>query len=432
MIAIRREDKNRWERRVPLTPEHVGELVRHGVSVALESSALRVFPDEAFRAAGARVVDDLAGCRLVVGVKEIPVERLREDTAYLFFAHVTKGQPANMPMLRRLMELRCSLIDFEKIVDDRGRRLVFFGRHAGFAGMLDTLAALGRRLAWEGIASPFAPLRLAHEYEDLDEAKGDLLQAADALRRNGVPDALHPIVFGFTGSGNASKGAQEIFDQLPYEEVLPEDLASLFTNDDLPRNLLYKVVFTRADRIARRGGGAFDPDELREHPSRFQSAMIPHLARLTVLVNSIYWEPGQPRIASREDLLSLYGDGAAPRLRIIGDISCDLGGSIEGNVRITTPGDPVYVYDVVTGEPRSGVAGKGPVILAVDNLPCELPIDASQHFGDALLRFLPALDRCDWSAPFDTLVLPEEIRRAVVVHRGRLTPAYAYIARYLA
>jgi alpha-aminoadipic semialdehyde synthase len=221
MIAIRREDKNRWERRVPVTPDHVAELRRHGIPVVLERSPLRVFSDDAFRAAGARIVDDLTGLPLVIGVKEIPLERLLPRTAYVFFAHVTKGQPANMPMLRRLMELGCSLIDYEKIVDDRGRRLVFFGRHAGFAGMLDTLAALGRRLLWEGIDSPFAGLRLAHEYRDLEEAKSELGHAADAIRAHGLPKALHPCVFGFTGSGNASKGAQEMFDQLPYEEVLP-------------------------------------------------------------------------------------------------------------------------------------------------------------------------------------------------------------------
>jgi alpha-aminoadipic semialdehyde synthase len=160
--------------------------------------------------------------------------------------------------------------------------------------------------------------------------------------------------------------------------------------------------------------------------------MTPHLAHLTALVNSIYWEPGQPRVASRSDLLTLYGDGTRPRLRVIGDISCDLAGSIEGTVKLTTPGDPVYVYDVFTGATIDGVAGKGPVILAVDNLPCELPVDASQHFGDALLRFLPSLARCDWAAPFDALSLPDELRRAVIVHRGRLTPSYAHIARHLA
>jgi alpha-aminoadipic semialdehyde synthase len=234
---------------------------------------------------------------------------------------------------------------------------------------------------------------------------------SDAIRRHGVPDALHPLVIGFTGSGNASKGAQEIFDQLPYEEILPEDLSSLTADDDLPRNILYKVVFTRSDR--------------------FGGPMTPHLRHLTVLVNGIYWEPGHPRVVSLDDLRGLFGDGSPARLRVIGDISCDLHGSIEANVRITTPGDPVYVYDVSNGGTLSGVAGRGPVILAVDNLPCELPVDASQHFGDALLRFLPALSRCDWSKPFDTLEMSDEIRRAIIVHRGRLTPSYEPLGRHL-
>jgi alanine dehydrogenase len=412
VIGIRREDKNRWERRAPLTPEHVAELSRHGVAVAVERSSIRVFPDDAFRIAGADIVDDLSSCPVVFGVKEIPVDRLAPQTTYLFFAHVTKGQAANMPMLRRLMELRCTLIEYEKIVDDRGRRLVFFGRHAGLAGMLDTLASLGRRLSWEGIDSPFAALRLAHEYGDLEEAHADVARLADRIRRHGVPAALHPMVFGFTGSGNASRGAQEIFELLPYEDIVPEDLPSLLSNDDLPRNILYKVVFSRRDR--------------------FDGAMAPRLRHLTALVNGVYWEPGHPRVVSLDDIRGLFSGGASPRLRVIGDISCDLHGSIEANVKTTTPGDPVYVYDVSSGEAVVGVAGRGPVILAVDNLPCELPIESSQSFGDALLRFVPALARCDWSRRLEVLDLPDEIRRAVVVHRGRLTPRYAALAGHLA
>ncbi len=409
MIGIRREDKNRWERRAPLTPEHVAELTRHGVRVVVEPSADRVFPDEAFRAAGAEIGDDLTSCALVAGVKEIPAARLRPGTVYLFFAHVAKGQPKNMPMLRRLMELGCSLIDYERIVDDRGRRLVFFGRHAGFAGMLDTLAGLGRRLGSEGIDSPFSRARLAHEYADLEEAHADLERIAREIRRDGIPERLHPMVFGFTGSGNVSKGAQEIFDHLPYEEVLPEDLPALSANADLPRNILYKVAFSRSDR----------------------TRMSASLDALTVLVNGIYWEPGHPRVVANADLARLFANGASPRLRVIGDISCDLQGSIEANVRFTTPGDPFYVFDPESGTAASGVAGRGPVILAVDNLPCELPVDASQHFGDALLRFLPALARCDWSRPLEGLEVADEIRRALIVHRGRLTPLYAGLETHL-
>ena len=410
MIGIRREEKNRWERRVPLTPEHVAELIRHGIEVTVDPSPIRAFPDDAYRRAGARVSEDLSGCSLIAAVKEIPASALRPDTAHLFFAHVLKGQPANMPMLRRLLEIGATLVDYEKIVDDRGNRLVFFGRHAGFAGMLDTLWALGRRLSAEGIVSPFANLRTAHAYADLEDARAHLAAVATALRRDGVPRELHPLVVGFTGSGNVSRGAQEIFDHLPHEEILPEDLASLVEDPDLPRNVLYKVVFGRADRIA----------------------MGLHLAALTALVNGVYWEPGHPRVVSIDDLRRLWSGPSPPRLRVIGDISCDLHGSVEATVRLTTPGDPVYVFDPRSATAIPGIEGDGPVVLAVDNLPCELPVDASQHFGDALLRFMPALARCDWTRPYDALALPGEIHRAVIAHRGRLTPPFAYLERHLA
>ena len=431
MIGIRREDKNRWERRAPLTPDHVAELTRLGLDVAVQPSPIRVFPDEAYRRAGARVAEDLSECRLVVGVKEIPPPVFHAGTAYAFFSHVIKGQAGNMPMLRRLMEVGGSLVDYEKVADDRGRRLVFFGRHAGFAAMLDTLWALGRRLADEGIDSPFAPLRLAHDYADLEDAYQALSRVASEIRGGGLPASLHPLVFGFTGSGNGSKGAQEIFDRLPYEQVAPEDLDELFTDPDTPRNLLYKVVFARTDRVRRRDGGPFDVEGYARVPHDHVGAMAPYLPRLTALVNSIYWEPGHPRVVGLDDLRELWASGA-PRLRVIGDLSCDLRGSIEATVKITTPGDPVFVYDVAAGDAVPGIAGRGPVILAVDNLPCELPVDASQHFGDALLRFVPALARCDWTKPLHALALPDEIRRAVIVHRGELAPAFRYLERHLA
>jgi alanine dehydrogenase len=432
MIGMRREDKNRWERRAPLTPEHVRELTRRRLEFAVQPSSLRVFPDDAYRAVGAGVVEDLSGCSLVFGVKEIPPHLLLPGTTYAFFSHVIKGQAGNMPMLRRLMDLGCSLVDYEKIVDDRGRRLVFFGRFAGLAGMLDSLWALGRRLAREGVDSPFAPLKLAHEYADLDEAHQALARVADEIRRDGVPEPLRPLVVGFTGSGNASRGAQDIFDHLPHEEVSPDDLADLFEDADTPENLLYKVVFGRGDRVRRVDGTSFDAAAFAREPEAHVSAMGPHLPRLTVLVNAVYWKPGQPRVVSLSDLHALYGGDRPPRLRVIGDISCDLEGSIEATVKFTTPGDPVFVYDVGTRSAHPGLEGRGPVVLAIDNLPCELPVDASEHFGDALLRFVPPMARCDWSRPLAELELPDEISRALVVHRGRLTPPYAYLERHLA
>jgi len=409
-IGIRAEDKNRWERRAPLTPDHVAELVhQHAVEVRVQPSARRAFSDLDYERAGATLSLDLEPCDVVLGVKEIPAAKLASGKTYLYFSHVIKGQASSMPMLQRLMEIESTLLDYERITDARGRRLIFFGRHAGYAGMIDTLWALGRRLAWEGFPTPFEEMRLAHQYSTLDEAMRHVATVGNEIRRNGLPAGLRPVVFAFTGSGNVSRGAQEVFDRLPFDDVDAADLVRFSEDRDRARNVVFRTVLDREQRT-------------RVAP------MLPHI---TVFVNGIYWEPGQPKVITREHLRDLWRDEKQPKLRVIGDITCDVEGSVEATVRTTDPGDPVYVFDPRSGEARAGVAGAGPVVMAVDNLPCELPVEASQHFGDTLLRFVPALARCDWSQPLEALRLPEELRRAILVHRGALTPAYRYLEQFV-
>jgi len=153
-IGIRREDKNRWERRVPLIPKHVKELIEsHGIDVTLQPSSIRIFSDEEYLQAGAKIQEDLSACHIIFAVKEIPADFFQPGKTYVFFSHTIKGQKKNMPMLKRMMELGCNLIDYEKVIDEKGRRLIFFGRHAGLAGMIDTLWALERRLTWEGTSN---------------------------------------------------------------------------------------------------------------------------------------------------------------------------------------------------------------------------------------------------------------------------------------
>lgn len=427
-IGIRAEDKNRWERRVPLTPEHVSELVReHDVTVRVQPSARRAFSDMDYERSGADLALDLDPCQVILGVKEIPIARLLPEKTYVYFSHVIKGQAYNMPMLRRLMELRCTLIDYEPIVDERGRRLIFFGRHAGYAGMIDTLWALGQRLAHEGFVTPFAEIRLAHQYSTLDEALRHISAVGERIRRDSLPVGLRPVVFAFTGSGNVALGAQEVFSRLPFVNISVPELAKLPEDRDRPRNVLYKTVLGREDRCERIDGGAFDEAEFAAHPERYRSALDPLLPHITVFVNGIYWDPRQPRLITSEHLQNLWESGSQPKLRVIGDITCDVAGSVEATTYATEPGDPVYVYDPFSGATAPGVAGSGPVVMAVDNLPCELPIEASQHFGDSLLHFVPALSRCDWNVPFEDLELPEELKRAIIVHRGALTPGYSYL-----
>lgn len=431
-IGIRREDKNEWERRVPLTPDHVAELVENqGIDVSVQPSSVRAFADRDYRAAGARLDEALDDCRVVFGVKEIPIASLAPARTYLYFSHTTKGQAHNMPMLAHLRDVDATLLDYENICDERGRRLVFFGRHAGYAGMIDTLWALGRRLAAEGLPNPFERVRLAHDYSSLDEATHHVSRIGERLRHEGVPEAVRPLVFAFTGSGNVSLGAREIFDRLPHVEIAPEDLPTLGAQPERPRNVLYKVAFERHHRFVRSDGGPFDVGELERNPERYRSGIEPCLEHLTVLVHGAFWSPSQPRLVSRHALSRLWSGSRVPSLRVIADIACDIGGGIEATVKATSPGAPTFVFEPRTGSVRDGLVGDGPVVLAVDNLPCQLPVESSDHFGDTLLRFVPGLARCDWRQPLERLALPGEIRRAILVHRGELTPGFRYLEKLL-
>ncbi len=428
-LGIRREDKNRWERRVPLTPEIVRDLVGRGHEVLVQSSPLRVYPDEQWTAAGGRIVEDLAPADVVLGVKEMPAEIFRSGAAYVFFAHVVKGQKYNMPMLKTLLARGASLVDYEKIVDDKGRRLVFFGRHAGLAGAIDSLWALGRRLESESMHTPFSALEPAHRYPDLAAAKRALGAVAEKIRLQGLPPALVPFVVGVAGYGHVAGGAVEILEALGAREVGVDELPGLLRPGAADPRVIYRVTFKEEHTVEPSApGGTFELQEYYRHPERYRGTFERHVPALTVLVNCIYWEAKYPRLVTKAFLRELYGRPETPRLRVIGDVTCDVLGSIECNVKVTTPDAPVYVWDPQEDRAREGWSGRGPVVLAVDNLPCELPAESSESFAAALGPFVPALLEADWSRPFEALELPRELKDAVIAHRGELTPRYAYIS----
>jgi alpha-aminoadipic semialdehyde synthase len=432
-IGIRREDKNEWEARAPLTPKQVGELILSaGLEFTVQPSRIRVFPDAEYRAAGARISDDLSDCPLIAAVKEIPVDLLEPGKTYLFFSHTIKGQKANMSMLRRLMELGCQLIDYEKITDDAGQRLIFFGRHAGLAGMVDTLWALGRRLKWEGLPTPLEQIEQALRYPSSVEAKRAVAAAGQEIRRQGLPDGVPPLVVGFAGYGHVSQGAQEVFDQLSPLEITPNDLESKGLEGLPEGHRLYKVVFKEEHMVEPGEPGArFVLQEYYDHPERYRGRFSHYLDYLTVLVNCIYWDSRYPRLVTKARLKRMFAGGVSARLRVLSDITCDVGGSIECNVRCADSGNPVYVYDPVTGEAADGVAGRGPVVLAVDNLPCELPRESSADFGAALLGLLPDIAGADFTDSFARCNLPAPIKRATILYKGELTPEYQYLEKYL-
>jgi hypothetical protein len=429
-IGIRRETKSSWERRCPVTPDLARHLVAStGTEVFIQPSARRVFPDKEFTRAGANVTTSLDEANIILGVKEIPTELLKRDSVYLFFSHVIKGQPYNMPMLKRLMDLGCTLIDYERIIDDDGRRLLFFGRFAGLAGMVDSLWALGQRLAEEHIRTPLAALTPSHEYENLEAAKVAIRIAGETIASEGLPEGLPPLVIGLAGYGNVAKGAREILAELSTREVAPSDLFDLESRPSA--NCLYQTTFKEQDIVAPKDpNDRFDLQDYYANPEKYRSDFARFHPHLTVLMNCNYWDQRYPRLITIEELQALYRD-RTPRLRVIGDLGCDIGGPIQCTTKCTEPGNPVYVYDVATGEIESGFGGNGPVILAVDILPSELPLESSQEFANSLSPILPALARADFEEDFENLSVPPEIARAIIVHKGELTNDYRYLLDHL-
>ncbi len=430
VIGIRRETKGPWERRVALTPRRLGRLIsEHELEVRVQPCPRRVFSDVDFVRVGARLTPDLEPAKVIFGVKEIPPDALVTGTVYVFFAHVIKGQPANMPMLRRLLDLGCTLIDYERIADDTGRRLISFGRFAGLAGMTDTLWALGQRLRREGIDTPFAGILPTHAYPDLESARDAAAAAGREVANKGLPQELRPLVIGVTGYGNVAGGAVEILHELPVHEVPPSGLPDITAGDG---RRLWRVTFREQDMVEPiEPGDAFDLQHYYRHPERYRSRFAGYLPHLTVLVNATYWDNRYPRHVTCDALRSLWRGPSAPRLRVIADVSCDIGGGVECNVHTTDPGDPVYVWEPESGNVVPGIGGKGPVVLADDILPAELPLESSRAFSDVLAPLVPAIAEANWDDPFADLRLPAELKRAVIVHRGELAPDYRYLQKHL-
>ncbi|MCD4679420.1 MAG: hypothetical protein K8S00_03435 [Bacteroidales bacterium] len=432
IIGIRHEDKYVMERRVAIIPKHLKKLINNNSLEALvESSPKRIFPDKEFEDAGAVVTNDLSKAPVIFGVKEMPISFFEEGKTYIFFSHVIKGQEYNMPMLKAMIDKKCTLIEYEKIVDEMGRRLIFFGKYAGLAGMINSLWSLGLRLKHFGYDTPFLKIKQSHKYNSLDEAKRVISEVGLEIAEKGLPDEICPLTVGFTGYGNVSMGAQEIFSLLPVKQILAEDLPALREREDLPNNIVYKVIFSEWDLVEPIDENQeFDLHDYYDHPEKYKDQFIKYIPHLSVLMNCMYWNDNYPRIITKDYLEKIYKEGE-PKLKIIGDITCDPGGSIECTHKGTEIEDPIFVYNPFTRKPEFGYTGEGLLIMAVDILPSELPRESSIGFSEALLKFVPAIAVADYEVSFENLNLPNPIKRAVILHKGELTPDYKYIEEFL-
>jgi len=435
-IGIRRETKP-GERRTPLTPIAVKQLKEeHDVQTILQPFDKRAFSDEEYKEAGALINEDLSECSVVFGIKEMDLDIFLPDKAFMCFHHVIKGQESNMPMLKHIMKTGSTMFDYEKVTDDKNRRLIFFGRHAGYAGMIDTLHGFGLRLKeMEGLDSPFLKIKQSCDYFDLKEAKEEITKVAEIIKKNGLPDKLFPLVFGFLGYGNVSQGAQMILDLLPVKEIAPEELAELVACPDVDecKTTIYKVVFKEEHMVKPKDAKAkFVLQDYYDNPEKYEGCFAEeYLEYITVIVNGAYWSDKYPKTITKEDIKELFCDDKEPRLRFIGDISCDVEGGVEATVRISYIERPFFCYDPEEDTATDGVKGSGPAILAIDHLPTEIPRDASEYFSNTLLPFVPNMAKAKYDGTLDEAGLAEEIKRSVILWKGKFTPDFEYIDEYL-
>ena len=431
-LGIRREDKNRWERRVPITPKHVSELKKkYGYKTVIQPSDIRIFSNKEYMKVDAKVQNNLSPSSIVFAVKEIPINLFEPGKTYVFFSHTIKGQKNNMPMLKKMMELGCTLIDYEKIVDKNGRRLVFFGKFAGIAGMVDTLWIFGQRADWEKINTPFNKIKQTFNYKNLEEIKKKIKKVGKEIEKKGLPKSISPFIVGISGYGNVSIGVQEILDLFPLTNIDPKDIESVYKN---PSNkTIYKVVFKEEHMVQPNfPTKKFDLQDYYNHPENYHSIFEKYIPYLSILMNCIYWSSDYPRLVSKKFMKNYFENNKDRCLKVIGDISVDINGAIEFTEKITSLDNPVFIYNPFTGKIKDGYADEGVIVLAVDNLPCEISYESSKYFSEVLMRFIPDLMKADFNIEnFEDLKLPFEIKNAVILYKGKLTPNYSYINKFL-
>lgn len=430
-IGIRKETQYPSERRAALIPEHVKKVVGQNINVLVEPAEQRIFTENEYINYGAVMSSDLSDCNIIFGVKEVPIDDLIPNKAFVFFSHTIKGQNYNMPLLQAVLDKNITLMDYELVKSDDGFRIIFFGKFAGFAGVIDSLWLLGKRFNYEGIDTPLNKIKQATEYNMLSDVEEVIKEVGREISQNGLPSEVVPLITGFSGYGNVSKGAQQIYDLLPVEEIKAQNLEAFINKGEFSNKVVYKVEFKEIDMYKNSSNSSFDFDHFVKNPSEYQSILYKYLPHLSLLVNGIYWEERFPKHVTKAYMKAVYEKNTNPKLKVIGDITCDIEGSVELTIKATPSSNPAYVYEPLTNKVIDGVEGNGPVILAVDKLPAELPRQASQTFGNALLPFVKLLAEADYNVDFEELNIPKEFKNAIITHKGKLTPNFMYLSEYL-
>ncbi len=396
-IGIIKEGKTPSDQRVPLRPEHAALLAKKPFirDVRIQQDERRCFSDEEYAEEGLTVTDEVSECDVLMGVKEVPIDQLVPHKTYFFFSHTIKEQPYNRPLLQAVIEKKIRLIDYEVLTNEKGQRLIAFGRFAGMVGAHNAIWTYEQR---KGILS----LPRLHHLRDYAEAR--------TVYNN---RELPPIKIVVTGGGRVANGAVEVLKDMGAHQIDPETFLKIETD---------RAVFTQldcADYAARKDGSDFDLSYFFERPEEHKSVFAPYTKAADVFINGIYWDNQAPRFFSPEDMRK---DDF--QIQVIADVTCDIApvASVPSTLRPSTIDEPVYAYDPETEKETVPFQPEGIDVMAVDNLPNELPRDASTSFGEQFLEHIA-----------DELQDPDSdiLNRATIAQNGKLGEHFQYLKSYL-
>lgn len=395
-IGIIKEGKIPIDRRVPLTPQQAKQVQENfDVEVVVQSSDIRCFTDDDYRNAGLSIVESVDDCDIILGVKEVPIEKLIPHKTHFFFSHTIKKQAYNRKLLKAILDKKIKLIDWETLTNENGNRIIAFGRWAGIVGAYNGLWTYGKRYN-------LFNLRRAHECFDYEDLKNEYNKIE-----------LPNIKIALTGGGRVTKGAMEVLLGAGISQVTPHEF--LTQRFDEP-------VFTQLnsrDYNKRKDGAEFHRNEFYANPELYDGDFLKYAKVTDVLIACAFWDPAAPVLFHREDIIKDDFD-----IRIIADITCDIEGSIPSTKRSSTIDDPIYDYNPSDDEVEQALTDEGNItVMAVDNLPCELPRDASESFGNELVNnVIPHLLGGDERGI---------IQRATITDAGHLTERYGYLQNYV-
>jgi len=396
-IGIIREGKFPPDYRVVLNPDQCRIISRDfPLEIVVESSPNRCFSDAAYREAGVPVGNDISGCDILLGIKEVPAHQLLYGKTYLFFSHTIKEQPANRHLLRTVVEKGIRLIDYELITDPGGKRLIAFGEFAGMVGAHNALYTWGMRSGQFDLPRMYS--------------LSGYREASALYKKFQWP----PLKIVLTGTGRVGNGAARVLADMGFQRMEPDKFLS--TSPSIPAF----VQLRSSDYLVHEAGKSFDREDFHRRPASYRLNFQPWLESADIFINGIFWDYRAPVFFTREDMLS-----PSFRVRVIADLTCDLAprSSVPSTLRASTISDPVYSYRPDTGIESGPLDPRGIAVMAIDNLPNEIARDASTYFGERFLQqVLPDLLAGD--TPM--------IRRATIAEKGALTPAFSYLSDYIA